>query len=126
MNNFKKNDRSSIYQCILPIYYFSKVFGLVSFNLPSKNEISKTYFNYFIVIICEFFYFYSFYYNVFRLPFMYLTESNILNACVSTAGISLVLIAIISLFISLFMGPKILQILKLVNECDDKVYKNKY
>lgn len=116
MSNLKS---SLIYQCILPFYYFSKIFGLAPFNLPSKNGILKTsIFDYFVFFLSELLYLYLFYYFLFLHKFSQ-TNSDIFNSCAVFNASYLSFIGIISIFFSMLSRMKLFNIFKLVNEVDE-------
>lgn len=115
---------SSIYQCVTPLFYFSKMFGLAPFNLPSKNGILKTsFFDYLMFFLSELFFIYFFYTITSTTYMSSITDSSIFNGCATIASLTQMLIAIFSIFLAMFfLRLKIFEILKLINECDEQVF----
>lgn len=114
---------SSIYKCISPLFYFSKIFGLAPFNLPTKNGILKTsncYYLFFLFIESSFLYLFfgTIVDNINNVP---IAELNIFNLCLEAALFYNIITAFIAIFLSIFLRKKLFQTLKLINECDKKV-----
>lgn len=125
MNKFKlkKNYCTSIYQCITPIFYISKIFGLAPFNLPSKNTIFKSsYLDYSIFLLFETICLYLLYYILFS-SFTSDGTSSILNMCGIASILWIILVTSVSVLLSMIHRQTFCHILMLVNECDEKVFK---
>lgn len=118
---------SSFYQSISPVFYLSNFFGFAPFSLPSKNGILKAYFfNYCFFLLNILLYLYIVYYVISDvIPNMlihYVSDSTVFNT-ISVALLFWILItAIISLSVTMFLRHTLLQILKTINECDKQVY----
>lgn len=126
MNKFKlkKLNCSSIYQCITPIFYLSKFFGLAPFNIPLKNKILKTSFLDFLIFLLNgtiscYLLYYVFFSNYMIAPST--TDSSVLHLCGIASILWILCIISVSIFLSLFQRQIFYDILRIVNECDDKV-----
>lgn len=124
MNKFKlkKLNCSSIYQCITSIFYQSKIFGLAPFNLPVKNKILKTSFcDFLIVLLSETICLYLLYYILFSNYIISPSGSKILKICGIASILWILFITSVSIILSMFQRETFYHILRLINECDDKV-----
>lgn len=124
----KKFKFSSIYQCITPLFYISKIICLAPFCLPLKNGDSKTsILDYMYFLSTELCCLYIFYYSFERTILNFETFQNrvhdydVLAFCIIVGMLWINWIAIISILSSMLMRQKINQILKFINECDEKV-----
>lgn len=114
-----KNNNSSIYNCISPIFYLSKLFGFAPFILPSRDKKPKTSILDYLIVL-----FYLSAYTLILVCFVtndYLlsqSESIIFNV----GGVIVILISIIIAFISVIVGMimrnKIHEILEIIDDCD--------
>lgn len=117
-----KNSSSSIYNCILPIFYLSKFFGFASFNLPARDKKLKTsILNYFIVLFCISAYTYILLFFDIHNYLLSQSESLIFNVGGVIVILCSIVIAFISVIVGMIMRKKIHEILEIIDECDDKV-----
>lgn len=125
MNKFKlkKIYCSSIYQCITPIFYLSKIFGLAPFNSPSKNTIFKTSFlDYSIFLLMESCCLYLLYYILFS-KFIVSVPLTILHICGVASILWIIFVTSVSVTLAMFQRKTFYHIFMLVNECDEKVFE---
>lgn len=118
----KKSNCSSIYKCILPLFYISKILGLAPFSIPPKKyTLSARVFHYltFLLILCL--HLYLIHFNIISTHVNYETDSKILNICGRVSVYWILVFSIISLVVITICGHKISKILKLINECDVKL-----
>lgn len=126
MNKFKlkKMNCSSIYQCIAPIFYISKIFGLAPFTLPSKNKTLKSSFLDFIIfLLSETICLYLLYYILDSKYIFSPPDSIILKLCGIASVLWILFITIVSIILSVFHRQTFYNILLLVDECDEKVFQ---
>lgn len=119
---FKICKSSSIYQCIRPIFYLSKIFGLAPFNLPSKNGIVKTtFYDYLLWLLSETVYLYFLYFIIFSNYILSPSMSVVLSICGFAAVLWILFITIVSIVLSMIFRRQSYNVLRLVNECDEEV-----
>lgn len=122
MNKLKLKNCSSIYQCITPMFYISKLFGLAPFTLPAKNEVLKTsILDYFIFLLSESVHLYFVYYINIETYLINPASSRILNLCGFASVLFMLFISITSTIRSMFSQQSLNNILRIVSQCDDQV-----
>lgn len=123
----KKNNISvisSIYNCISPIFYLSKIFGFAPFKLPSKDmKLETTILDYLIVFLCLSVYTFILISFVTHNYLKSHSDSMIFNIGVIIVILIFLVIAFISVIIGMMMRNKMHEILKKIDDCDEEVYR---
>lgn len=114
---------NSTYQCISPLFYFSKIFSLAPFCLPSQNGVLKTsVVDYIIFVLCQVYFSFILYLTI---DFHFVSsesDSIVVNICATVAVLWLMCLSFISIFLAMFRRNFFFQLLKLFNECDQQVF----
>lgn len=122
MIKLKVKKFNSIYHCITPIYYFSKIFSLAPFTLkPKDGKFNSSYWDYLIFLLLESLLIYLFQSNIRSIYLITPTDSYIFNMCERVSLFWMHFIAILSIFIIMFFRRKFYKILKLLSDCDEKL-----
>lgn len=120
----KKNNNFSIYSCISPIFYFSKIFGFAPFKLPSKDKKSKTtILDYLIVLLCLSVYTFILICFVTHNYLVSQSDSMIFNVGGIIVILMSIVIAFVSIIIGMIMRNKIHEILQIIDDCDQEVFE---
>lgn len=115
---------TSIYDCIFPLFQFSKMFGLAPITLPRDGKALKTSFcDYLIFIICESVCLFVFFEILTNCYLTKQSESMIFNIGGILALLSALIIAIISIFMAMINRLKMYKVFNAINSCDEKVKK---
>lgn len=117
----------SIFQCVKPMFYLSKIFGLVPYSLPIKDGVLKktTLFDYIIAVLSGALNLYLFYNNTSTNYLIPPSSSIIFDFCSRAALHVIILLLIITLFSNMINRSKIWKIFQLINECDEEVTNNR-
>lgn len=121
MDKLKVKKFNSIYQSITPVFYFSKILGLAPFTLnPKDGKFKSSFWDFLIFLLLEYLLLYLFQSNIRSIYLISPTDSVILNICERVSLFWMHFISIISIFIIMFCRHTIYEILKLLNDCDEK------
>lgn len=113
---------TSIYDCIYPIYNVSKIFGLAPITQPRESKNRKTsIYDYLIFVICESACLFILYQCLTNNYLGKQSDSMIFNIGGIIALLTALIIAIISIYMAMLHRHKMIQILNIINECDEKV-----
>lgn len=114
---------SSIFQCIKPIFYVSKVFGLAPYSLPTKGGVLKkaTISDYIIAVLSGSLNIYFFYSNINVNYLLPPSKSLIFDFCSRSSLSLIILFLLVTLFLNMINRSKIWNIFQLIHECDEKV-----
>lgn len=118
MNIFKT---SSIFECIIPIFYFSKICGYAPYGLTKIGTTKTTYFDYFqsTALFCVNFYLAKV--NFSFGDFNYHSDSMILNIGSQILESIILLAAGLSLILSVYTKVKNRSIFDTLDICDKEV-----
>lgn len=115
-----KDTSCSIYDCISPVFYLSKIFGFAPFNLPSRGKKLKTsILDYLIISFCMSVYTFILISFVTHNYLVSQSDSLIFNI----GGLIVILVSIVIAFLSVIIGftvrNKIYEIFQKINDCDE-------
>lgn len=116
-------DCSSIYESISPLYNVSKVFGLAPFTLPPKERTKASeYIIFFLAeaILCCLLYITLY---IDQMIDLNLNDTGVLiDLCATLLYIWRATFAIFLIFLNMIFRRKICKILKIINDCDEKLF----
>lgn len=118
----KKDKSSSIYDCVLPIFYLSKIFGLAPFNLPSRDKkLKASILDYLIIFLCMSLYTFILISFVTHNYLGSQSDSMIFNIGGLLVLFVSIVIAFLSVIIGLVVRDKIHEIFQIIDECDEQL-----